>query len=183
MRALIVVDMSVEQYANINYRKQALIENICQLTDLPWATKLDSRLWFDGSMESTLSLSFPECGTGLGKAGSKGAALVPELEKRALQFVEKKHFSSFVDCDLESKLKALGVDEVYIAGINTDFCIFLTALDSFARGRFKTYVVVDAVSSLNGENGHIDGLRRLQSHLPPKSLVTTAQVVSRLSCE
>ena len=43
--------------------------------------------------------------------------------------------------------------EVYICGINTDYCVLATALDAFNRG-LKPVVVADAVTSVDGRAAH-----------------------------
>lgn len=88
---------------------------------------------------------------------SEGAALVPELRDCGLEFVAKKHYSSFVASDVLARLQSAQIQDVYVVGINTDFCIFDTALDAQARGCFFTYVVEEGVSSLNGRAGHREG--------------------------
>jgi nicotinamidase-related amidase len=104
--------------------------------------------------------------------GSTGASLIPELTGVGLNFVPKKHFSCFVDSAVDELLKSFQVQEVVIAGINTDYCIFLSSLDAFARCRVKTTIVEDAVGSVFGQKGHTDGLYRLRNHLPNGAVTT-----------
>ena len=40
------------------------------------------------------------------------------------------------------------MDEVYIVGLATDYCVKFTALDSVAEG-FKTYVIADGTRAVN----------------------------------
>ena len=170
-RALIVVDMSVEQYANISYKRREIVESIRSLSKLDWTLKIDSRLWLGSPEESTLSLAFPEWGRTMGIPGSEGAGLCRELDGLDLNFVEKKHYSSFVDTNLLQLLQKAEIDKVYVTGINTDYCVFLTAMDSQARGRFSTFVIEDAVSSVTGKVGHVEGIRRTKAHLGNKAVV------------
>ncbi len=171
-RALLVVDMSVEQVASLSHRKASVIGSIAELARLDcWALKLDSRLWLRTTEESTLSAVNPEWGDTMGVPGSEGAALIPELRECGLQFVEKKHYSSFVDSPLLDLLSAARVDELVLTGINTDYCIFATAMDSFARGRLRTLVVEEAVGSISGAAGHRQGLAWTRAHLGGGSVV------------
>ena len=166
--ALVVVDMSVEQVSELKDRKEDIIESIRNLASRPeWECKVDSHLWVKDPSQTSLSEIYP----GIGAAGTEGAELIPELHDLGLEFVEKKHFSSFVNSSLFNRLQESNVNIVVIVGINTDYCIFLTAMDSFARGRFKTLVVADAVGSISGRLGHEEGLRRIQAHLPTGSVV------------
>nr|WP_275584379.1 isochorismatase family cysteine hydrolase [Pullulanibacillus pueri] len=52
-------------------------------------------------------------------------------------FLPKPEYDAFFNTDLESRLKAEGVDEVHLTGVCTDICDFLTAYGAYARG-FKT---------------------------------------------
>ena len=67
------------------------------------------------------------------------------------------------------------ITHVYLAGINTDFGIFDTALDSFARGQFHTLVVKEVVGSVTG--GHEQGLEWIRAHLGMNSVVSLANAV------
>jgi nicotinamidase-related amidase len=174
-RALIVVDMSVEQVVSLPSRwRQSIVQSIRTLaltTVVSFDLKIDSRLWLHSPTESTLSWAYPEWGDTMGIPGSTGAALIPELKDGIhLQFVEKKHYSSFVDSNLLDVLRDAKITEVVIAGINTDYCIFNTAMDAFARGRFRTVVIEDAVASISGIQGHKQGLQWIRAHLGPQSV-------------
>ena len=65
-----------------------------------------------------------------------------------------------------------------MTGIQTDYCIFATALDAQARGRFATFVVEDAVSSVQEKEGHEEGIRRTINHLGPGAVVSTQHVLN-----
>lgn len=152
-RALLVVDMSVEQVKNVSYRKASLLKNICLLADDNFfALRLDCRLWFDGSVKSSLQDLYPD----VGLAANPGALLIPDLTDD-LRFVAKYHYSSFAGgAKLDSVLREATITEVYIVGINTDYCVLLTAVDAFALG-YRVFVVEDAVSSVCGKAGHEEG--------------------------
>jgi len=105
-----------------------------------WVAKVGSRQWQRNGSESTLSQVFPD----VGHASTEGAELIYELRNLGLHFIE----------------------DTVVAGINTEFCIFLTAIDAFARGRLKIIAVADAAGSVPGPAGHSEGLARLESHLP-----------------
>ena len=63
-------------------------------------------------------------------------------------------YSGFYDNDHKSStglseyLKQKSIDEVYVTGLATDYCVKFTALDSVKEG-FKTYVIKDAVRGVN----------------------------------
>lgn len=58
--------------------------------------------------------------------------------------LEKKGASAFYGTDLESRLRALGVDTVLLAGATTSGCIRASAVDA-VQGNFAVLVVRDAV--------------------------------------
>jgi nicotinamidase/pyrazinamidase len=50
--------------------------------------------------------------------------------------------------NLERVLKERKVDELYVSGLATDYCVRASALDAVKKG-FRTYVVQDAVEAVN----------------------------------
>lgn len=63
-------------------------------------------------------------------------------------------YSTFLDNDRKSKteldsfLKEKDVDEIYLAGLATDYCVKYSALDGFSLG-YKVRVIKDAVKGVN----------------------------------
>ncbi len=115
--------------------------------------------------------------------GSADAALHKDLLLPTAQLVIRKGFrkdtdsySAFVEADgktttgLAGYLKARGIDEVYVCGLATDFCVAWTALDARKAG-FKASVIEDACRGidLNGSlkaawaNMSKAGVKRIQS--------------------
>lgn len=91
----------------------------------------------------------------------RGAAFVKELNTAKIKKVFQKgtdagidSYSGFFDnghrkaTGLGDFLKAQGVDEVYVLGLATDYCVKFTALDARQLG-FKTYLVEDASRGVN----------------------------------
>jgi nicotinamidase-related amidase len=178
-RCLLIVDMSVEQLADLEYKKQEIIQNVLRLGQCKefFDLLIDCRLWLNGPEESSLSWSYPESGRSLFVAGSSGAALIPELQSglRNLLFVAKNNFSCFAKSNMLQVLRQETINDIYIVGINTDFCVFATALDAFQH-MFRTYVVKDAVSSVRGKAAHEEGLRNLERHFGKQVLVETVDI-------
>ena len=52
------------------------------------------------------------------------------------------------DTGLNVYLKSRGIDQVYLVGLATDYCVKYTALDAVSLG-FKTTVISDAVKAVN----------------------------------
>jgi nicotinamidase-related amidase len=178
--ALLVIDMSVEQVRNVSYRKEAVLGSIKKLLgasscSVLFDLRLDCRLWIERASQTSLSTVFPD----VGHAHTPGAALIPELGED-MQFVQKLNFSAFYDAQLDSILKEHNIHDVYITGINTDYCVFATALDAFYHG-LGVYVVSDCVSSIGGKAGHDEGLRRAAMHFGENSVVTLSDVIARLA--
>jgi nicotinamidase/pyrazinamidase len=90
-----------------------------------------------------------------------GAAFAKELNTARIKKVFQKgtdagidSYSGFFDnghrkaTGLGDYLKAQGVDEVYVLGLATDYCVRFTAIDARQLG-FKTFLVEDASRGVN----------------------------------
>jgi nicotinamidase/pyrazinamidase len=84
-----------------------------------------------------------------------GAAFHPSLaipthaeviEKGTLQAEDA--YSGFQGTDLARKLHDLRVNQIYVAGLATDYCVKNTVLDGVAQG-FVTFVITDCVKGVN----------------------------------
>lgn len=105
--------------------------------------------------------------------GSPGADFHPALDLSPYNLLLRKgakvdldSYSAFFENDrktptgLHGWLRELGVTEVWLAGLATDFCVLYSALDAVRLG-YKTYVLTDAVRAVNVPEG--SGERALQS--------------------
>ena len=115
--------------------------------------------------------------------GSADAALHKDLALPKAQLIIRKgwhqgtdSYSAFTEADgktstgLAAYLKAHGVNEVYVCGLATDFCVAWTALDARKAG-FKASVIEDATRGID-LNGSLKaawaqmakaGVKRIQS--------------------
>lgn len=97
--------------------------------------------------------------------GSFGAELVAELEADKIDKIFHKgtdpsidSYSGFFDnghkksTGLSDFLKGKGVDEVFIMGLATDYCVKFTVLDALQLG-FKTNLIIDGCRGVNLEKG------------------------------
>lgn len=97
-------------------------------------------------------------------AGTEGAALHPEIDRRADIIVSKATgadrdaYSAFDGTGLAGILSAAGIQRVLIGGLATDYCVRATALDALAAG-FEVVVVAAACRAVDVEEG--DGERAL----------------------
>jgi len=70
-------------------------------------------------------------------------------------------YSAFFENDKRTEtglhyyLRGLGVEEVYLCGLATDYCVYYSAVDSINLG-FKTYVVIDGCRGVNVPPGNLD---------------------------
>ena len=93
--------------------------------------------------------------------GTIGAELAPGLNRERISRIFQKgtdpgedSYSGFFDnghrhaTGMVEWLKGRGVDEVYVCGLATDYCVKFTALDAVAAG-FKTHLVADASRGVN----------------------------------
>ncbi len=92
---------------------------------------------------------------------SHGAALATQLDTRHIQKVFQKgmdpqidSYSGFFDngrckdTGLADYLRSSGVEEVYLMGLATDYCVKFTALDAVSLG-FRTHLIADGCRGVN----------------------------------
>jgi len=96
--------------------------------------------------------------------GTSGARFHPDLEVPKGAIVLSKGMDPEVDSysgfqaftrngrDLESALHELGVDELFICGLATDYCVRATALDGLRRG-MTVRVLRDAIRGVDVKRG------------------------------
>ena len=66
--------------------------------------------------------------------------------------------------DMESVLRELGVDELFVCGLATDYCVRATSLDALKRG-FRVRVLKDAVKGVDVKPGDsAAALREIRAH-------------------
>jgi nicotinamidase-related amidase len=79
--------------------------------------------------------------------GSAGAEIVAAVRPKAGHEVVSKGLpSSFVNTELDAKLRAAGIDTVVVAGLMTHMCVDATARDAMSRG-YKVIVAADACAT------------------------------------
>jgi len=108
--------------------------------------------------------------------GSAGAAFHPGLDTDRASLILRKGFragldsySCFFENDrrsatgLDGWLRSIGVSELYVAGLATDFCVLYTVLDALRLG-YSVHVVEDAVRGVDLPAGSaaraLDSMRR-----------------------
>jgi ureidoacrylate peracid hydrolase len=91
---------------------------------------------------------------------SETAALHPDLDvdERDL-LVEKPHFGAFHGTDLEARLRALAVDTVIVAGIETNVCCETTAREAMVRD-FRVLFLSDGTTTGGVPGLSVDEVQR-----------------------
>jgi nicotinamidase-related amidase len=79
--------------------------------------------------------------------GTPGSEIIDELSPRQGEYVIRKNrMSAFMNTDLDLVLRSLGVDTLFVTGIQTPNCIRTTVFDAAAFG-YYTFLVEDAVAA------------------------------------
>ena len=99
--------------------------------------------------------------------GARGADFHPELDTRPVSLIVRKgtnpaidSYSGFFENDrktptgLEPYLKGLGLREIYLGGLATDYCVYFTAMDAVRLG-FETYLIEDACRGVDFPEGNV----------------------------
>jgi nicotinamidase/pyrazinamidase len=94
-------------------------------------------------------------------AGSPGADFHPGLETRRASHILRKgrskeldSYSAFLENDrktvtgLEGLLRSLGITDLFLAGLATDYCVLFSGLDALAEG-FRLTLLGDAVRGVD----------------------------------
>jgi len=78
--------------------------------------------------------------------GTRGAEIVEDLNPGEKDYViGKRRYSCFLGTDLLILLKGLGIDILYLTGVATDVCVYLTAMDAHQLD-YKVKIVEDCVA-------------------------------------
>ena len=88
-------------------------------------------------------------------------------------------YSGFQRTDLEERLKSLGVDEIFLGGLTTDYCVRESTLDARKAG-FSVTVMEDCTRAVDARPG--DGDRALADMRGSGAkLVTSFEVVKQMA--
>jgi nicotinamidase/pyrazinamidase len=117
--------------------------------------------------------------------GTTGACFHPDLDiPHGSTIISKgtqpdaEAYSGFQGTDLESQLKKAGVDEIFLGGLATDYCVRETCLDA-RRAGFTVNVLRDCVKAVNVKTD--DGAKALREMREAGARLTTSQAaVNRL---
>ena len=111
--------------------------------------------------------------------GTKLAQVVPALAPHPGDLViEKQTYSPFVSSDIDTQLRARGIERLYITGLHTDCCARHTSADAFQRG-YDLVWVTDTLAAFTDE-AHRAGLEYFKAWYatdPERQLKTADQVI------
>jgi len=94
------------------------------------------------------------------KEGSEQAEITKELSPQDGEvIIRKPTYDAFIRTELESHLRDLGIKQLVITGVLTNFCCETTARSAFCRG-FDVFVVSDAAAAYD-EEAHLASLKNL----------------------
>jgi nicotinamidase/pyrazinamidase len=92
-------------------------------------------------------------------AGTPGAAFAAALRLPSQALIVSKGsavkgdaYSAFSDTGLRHKLRATGVERLFVGGLATDYCVLHTVLDARALG-FEVAVLLDAIAAVDARPG------------------------------
>ena len=96
---------------------------------------------------------------------TKGAEFHPDLiDDLRIRVISKglgdtDCYSAFDETDLAMQLQQLGVEEVWVGGLATDYCVKSTVLDALKKG-FRVKALTDAMRAVEVKPG--DGERAIE---------------------
>lgn len=78
--------------------------------------------------------------------------------------VNKRRYSAFFGTDLESILKGLGTQSLFVIGVNTNNCVMATCYAAQDRD-YQVFVLEDCCGSMNGPDYHEAALKQIKAAL------------------
>ena len=100
-------------------------------------------------------LDMRERGLSVTIAGTRGAEVLPELERSPADItIVKKRYSAFFGTRLDQLLSEIRPDLLVVAGINTHACVRMTVIDAFQRD-YRVIVAAEATASYDPEHHEI----------------------------
>lgn len=164
-KALIVIDM-LNDYLHPNGLAKSLdclsiVDNIKQCIDYAQANGIKV-VYINTSLSNENSPLAKKWGMHAVDK-SWGADVIDELKPKADDIIVKKQgYDGFFNTKLDSELKKLNIDTIYLTGIHTHVCVMATAIGGFQLG-YNVISLQDCITTGFKEN-HDSRLRFLQTH-------------------
>ncbi|WP_029421763.1 cysteine hydrolase family protein [Alicyclobacillus macrosporangiidus] len=91
--------------------------------------------------------------------GMPGVQVIPALwDDKDVLVDTKKRYDCFVGTDLEFVLRTLGIEELWVTGVNTNSCVLATSIDASCRD-YDVTIVSDCVDTMDGPEFHTSALQ------------------------
>lgn len=86
--------------------------------------------------------------------------------------VDEDSYSAFGGTSLDSRLKELGTERLFIGGLATEICVFNTALDALRLG-YEVMLLTDAIRAIDQGEGNraVESLRSKHAELTTSAAV------------
>lgn len=92
--------------------------------------------------------------------GTEDWKLIPEIEVESGDIVlSKKHYSAFLETELNSMLQSKGIKDLIISGVMTNLCCETTARDAFMRN-YRVFFLIDGTATGRSDH-HLATLKNL----------------------
>jgi len=95
--------------------------------------------------------------------------IVPELKPFAKTVFKKNVYSSFTP-EFERFLKKNKISQLYLAGIDTECCVFKTAVDAFEKG-YEPFLLASYCASHESSKFHQMGVALFGRLITPKNII------------
>lgn len=109
-------------------------------------------------------------------AGTEGAAFSNVLQLPQDVMViskatrrDRDAYSGFEGTDLETRLRSLGTQRLFIGGLATDYCVLNTVKDALAAG-FEVLLLIDAIKAVELQAGDEERAVKEMNRLGAKSI-------------
>jgi nicotinamidase-related amidase len=104
------------------------------------------------------------------------ASIAPELKQltnKVNVFIKQASFSIFDNNKFQSFLDNNKIEDLYICGIDTHACVFVSAMDAFAKN-YRVKVIEDLCGSSHGEKYHNMAIEILKSNLSTGTVIKSS---------
>jgi len=95
--------------------------------------------------------------------------------KRNNTFVKKASFSIFRVNDFVSKLKKNKISKLYLCGLDTDACVYVSLFEAFERGH-DVKVIQDLCASHWGKKHHNEAIKSFKRNLGKNRVTSSTEI-------
>lgn len=97
------------------------------------------------------------------------AKLIDQFAELEASVFDHPSYTCLTD-DLQHFLESNEITQVYVAGVFTDVCVTLTAMELFDHD-YDTYVLEDCIGTLHGQDVHLATLKSLRQILGSRHVI------------